>query len=94
MKIAKFFVSLQSQTTRIMNTTFQFASAQDVSPAILEAIRQAYQEKPISIYIQEDELFPEQAILQPDDDLRNAITIDELKERMSVSISKFFADKQ
>jgi hypothetical protein len=37
-----------------MNTTFQFASAQEISPAILEVIRQAYQEKPISIYIQED----------------------------------------
>jgi hypothetical protein len=40
-----------------MNTTFQFASAQEISPAILEAIRQAYQEKPVSIYIQEDSPF-------------------------------------
>jgi hypothetical protein len=37
-----------------MNTTFHFASAQEISPAILEVIRQAYQEKPVSIYIQED----------------------------------------
>ena len=36
----------------------------------------------------------EQPILQPDDDLRRAITIDELKERMHESIHKFFADKQ
>ncbi len=36
----------------------------------------------------------EQPILEPDDDYRRAITVDELKERMSVSIHKFFADKQ
>jgi hypothetical protein len=76
-----------------MNTTFQFASAQDVSPAILEAIRQAYQEKPISIYIQEDELFPEQAILQPDDDLRSAITGDELLERIYQDIDRKFVNR-
>ncbi len=35
-----------------------------------------------------------QPVLEPDDDYRRAITIDELKERMSVSIHKFFADKQ
>jgi len=38
-----------------MNTTFQFASAQEITPAILEVIRQAYQEKPVSIYIREDD---------------------------------------
>ena len=38
-----------------MNTTFQFASAQEITPDILEVIRQAYQKKPISIYIREDE---------------------------------------
>ena len=38
-----------------MNTTFHFASAQEISPAILEVIRQAYQEKPVSIYIREDD---------------------------------------
>ncbi len=37
-----------------MNTTFHFASAQEISTAVLDAIRQAYQEKPISIYIKED----------------------------------------
>ncbi len=37
-----------------MDTTFHFASAQELSPSVLEAIRQAYKEKPISIYIQED----------------------------------------
>jgi hypothetical protein len=37
---------------------------------------------------------PQQPIREPDDDYRRAITIDELKERMSVSIHKFFADKQ
>jgi hypothetical protein len=36
---------------------------------------------------------PEPPILEPDDDFRRAITIDELKARMRVSIHKFFADK-
>ena len=36
---------------------------------------------------------PEQEILEPDDDLRRAITAEELKKRMHVSIRKFFADK-
>jgi len=36
----------------------------------------------------------EQPVLEPDDDLRNAITGDELMERMRVSIHKFFADKK
>ena len=38
-----------------MNTTFHFTSAQEITPAILEVIRQAYQEKPVSIYIREDD---------------------------------------
>ena len=38
-----------------MNTTFHFASAQEITPNILDIIKQAYQEKPVSIYIQEDE---------------------------------------
>jgi len=38
-----------------MNTTFQFTSAQEITPAILEVIRQAYHEKPVSIYIREDD---------------------------------------
>jgi hypothetical protein len=38
-----------------MNTTFHFTSAQEITPAIVDVIRQAYQEKPVSIYIQEDE---------------------------------------
>ncbi len=40
-----------------MNTTFHFASAQEITPHILDIIRQAYQEKPVSIYIQEEEAF-------------------------------------
>ena len=36
----------------------------------------------------------EQPVLEPDDDLRSAITGDELMERMRVSIHKFFADKK
>ena len=37
-----------------MNTSFHFASAQEFTPIILDVIRRTYQEKPISIYIQED----------------------------------------
>jgi hypothetical protein len=36
----------------------------------------------------------EQAILEPDDDLRRAITAEELKKRMHISIRNFFANKQ
>ena len=39
-----------------MDTTFHFTSAQDITPVILDVIRQAYQEKPVSIYIREDQL--------------------------------------
>jgi len=43
-----------------MDTSFHFASAQEITPAILDVIRQAYQEKPVSIYIRNDEpLVPE-----------------------------------
>jgi hypothetical protein len=35
----------------------------------------------------------EQAYLEPDDDLRRAITMDELLERTCGVIDKFFADK-
>ena len=38
-----------------MDTTFHFTSAQEITPAILDVIRQAYQEKPVSIYIREEE---------------------------------------
>jgi hypothetical protein len=37
-----------------MNTTFHFASAQEITPEILDVIKQTYQEKSVSIYIQED----------------------------------------
>jgi len=40
-----------------MNTTFRFDSAQEVTPAILDIIKNAYQEKSISIYIEEDTPF-------------------------------------
>ncbi len=35
----------------------------------------------------------EQLVLQPDDDFHRAITAEELKKRMHVSIHKFFEDK-
>ena len=38
-----------------MDTAFHFASAQEITPVILDVIRQAYQEKPVSIYIREEE---------------------------------------
>jgi hypothetical protein len=37
-----------------MNTSFHFASAQEITPAILDIIKRAYQEKPVSLYIQEE----------------------------------------
>jgi hypothetical protein len=39
-----------------MRTSFHFTSAQEITPDIIDIIRSAYQEKPVSIYIQEDEL--------------------------------------
>ena len=47
-----------------MNSSFHFASAQEFTPAILDTIRQTYKEKPISIYIQDDELFVPQWQMQ------------------------------
>jgi hypothetical protein len=38
-----------------MDTTFHFSSAQEITPAILDAIKYAYQEKPVSIYVRDDE---------------------------------------
>jgi len=40
-----------------MNTTFHFTSAHEITPDIIDIIRQAYQEKPVTIYIQEDDRF-------------------------------------
>jgi len=40
-----------------MNTSFHFTSAQEITPDIIDVIRRAYQEKSVSIYIQEDEPF-------------------------------------
>ena len=43
-----------------MNATFQFTSAQEITPDIIDVIRRAYREKPVSIYIQEyDPFVPE-----------------------------------
>ena len=39
------------------------------------------------------ETYPEQPILEPDDDLRRAITMDELRERTYKVIDNFFANK-
>jgi hypothetical protein len=36
-----------------MNTSFHFASAQEITFDILDIIKRAYREKPVSIYIQE-----------------------------------------
>jgi len=48
-----------------MNASFHFTSAQEITPDILDIIRNAYQEKPVSIYIQEyDPLVPEWQILE------------------------------
>jgi len=88
-----------------MNTTFHFASAQEISPAILEEIRKTYREQPISIYVETDEPTMsdlemqelkrrEQIFLEPDDDFRRAITGDELRRRIHKDLETFFADKK
>ena len=40
-----------------MDTTFHFTSAQEITSDIIDVIRHTYQEKPVSIYIQEYEPF-------------------------------------
>ena len=45
------------------------------------------------IYASEEKIYPEQQILEPDEDLLRAITMDELLERTYGVIDKFFADK-
>ena len=47
-----------------MKSSFHFVSAQEFTPAILDTIRQTYKEKPISIYIEEDEPFVPQWQIQ------------------------------
>jgi len=47
-----------------MQSSFHFVSAQEFTPAILDIIRQTYKERPISIYIQEDEPFVPQWQIQ------------------------------
>ena len=42
-----------------MNTSFYFASAQEITPAVLDIIKRAYQQKPVSIYVQEDVDIPQ-----------------------------------
>jgi len=38
-----------------MDTTFHFASAREITPNLLDVIRQAYQQKPVYIHIREVE---------------------------------------
>jgi len=40
-----------------MNTSFHFASAQEITPVILDVIRNAYKEKPVSLFVVDDEPF-------------------------------------
>jgi len=40
-----------------MNATFHFTSAQEITTDVIQAIRIAYQEKPVSIYVQEYDPF-------------------------------------
>ena len=43
-----------------MNAIFQFSSAQEITSDIIDVIRRAYREKPVSIYVQEyDPIVPE-----------------------------------
>ena len=45
------------------------------------------------IYAPIETKYPEQPVLEPDNDLRRAITGDELKKKMRNVIHNFFADK-
>jgi len=45
------------------------------------------------VYASEEKQYPEQPILEPDEDLKRAITMGELLERTYGVIDKFFADK-
>jgi hypothetical protein len=40
-----------------MNTIFHFESAQEITPTIIDVIKQAYEGKPVSLYIREEEPF-------------------------------------
>jgi len=40
-----------------MNTTFHFTSAQEITPVILDVIKSAYQEKPVSLSVRVEEPF-------------------------------------
>ena len=40
-----------------MSTTFYFTSAEEITPVILEVIKRMYQQKPVSLYIQDNEPF-------------------------------------
>ena len=58
-----------------MDTTFHFTSAREITPVILDVIKQAYQEKPVSIYIREDKfVVPDwqiQEVKRRDVDMKN-----------------------
>ena len=40
-----------------MNTTFHFTSAQEITPAVLDLIKSAYHEKPVSLSVRVEEPF-------------------------------------
>ncbi|MDR2970949.1 MAG: hypothetical protein LBU83_03335 [Bacteroidales bacterium] len=40
-----------------MNTIFHFESAQEITPTIIDVIKQAYEGRPVSLYIREEEPF-------------------------------------
>ena len=58
-----------------MDTTFHFTSAREITSVILDVIKQAYQEKPVSIHIREDKpVVPDwqiQEVSRRDIDMKN-----------------------
>jgi len=40
-----------------MNTTFHFASVQEITPDIIDVIKRTYEGKPVSLYVREGETF-------------------------------------
>jgi hypothetical protein len=80
-----------------MNATFHFTSAQEITPDIIDAIKRVYQEKPVSIYIQDyDPFVPEWQIQEvrrrdaitennPDSFLDAGVVISELAKELETA---------
>jgi hypothetical protein len=81
----------------MMNTVFHFESAQEITPNIIDVIKQTYAGKPVSLYIREEYPFvPEwqkeevrrrdaMAVNNPDYLLDCDMVIDELEKELEMA---------